>query len=111
MIYVATLPDRWRYYAARQLTCHELALEACEAHGVHGSFAVCTARLVVRKGMLVEQGMGTVLVDRRKPPETYGERLTRLYREHGLNKVMGGKEAVGKEFLDRLEAWLKAGGG
>ncbi len=110
MICVATLPCGKRYYAARHLTPQELANEACEHYGIYGCFTVQTARLAVRKGALVEVDQLPVIKNRVKP-ETYSARLTRLCREHGYKRVQIGKEDCAGEFLDRLEAWLKAGGG
>ncbi len=109
MIYVATLPCGKRYYAARQLTPQELANEACEHYGIYGCFAVQTARLAVRKGSLVEVDQLPV-IENRLLPETCDQQCDRLMNTY-RNKFGAAVTACRREHLDRLEAWLKAGGG
>lgn len=110
MIYVATLPDSHRFYAYGPVTPQKLADLACEHYGIHGCFVVVTTKLAVCKGKLEEVERKPVCVNRVKP-ETTGDRMQRLYKTYGYRAVVKASEDIKQEYLDRLEAWLKAGGG
>ncbi len=52
-----------------------------------------------------------ILVTLPKPLETFDAAIARLRQEYGCLKVHDGTMALNQEFTEKLEAWLKAGGG